>query len=232
MIWREWCSSVAPGRAGSPVFPSPMKNQSSSRACSATRILFTVIGAFALLHHATLAEEAGSFSFFKDMTPEVPNHTDKTPYDLGTAFTTLEPGTITAIRHWKCPSETGEHTGRIYSKDGKELATVTFTNESESGWQEAVLSEPLAIEPDTVYWVSVNINRHFPATWGAFRAKSFEAGPLRTVPGKDVKYPTSDRENNGAFAAPGKLLPVSWAENTNYFRDIVFVPAKTEAKPE
>jgi hypothetical protein len=200
--------------------------QTSRSTYSATQILLTVIGACALIHHAALAAEAGSYSFFEEMTPEVPDHTDGRPYDLGTAFTTLEPGTITAIRHWKCPSETGEHTGRIYSKDGRELATVVFTDESASGWQEAKLAEPLAIEPDTVYWMCVNINRHFPATWGAFRAKSFEASPLRTVPGKDVKYPTSDKENNGAFGDVGKLLPVSWAENTNYFRDIVFVPAK------
>lgn len=192
------------------------------------RACLAVLGCLGAFQVSASAEEVRTYSFFKFLLPENPTVT-YAPQDLGVCFTTLEPGTIIAIRHYKSPKETGEHIGRIYGQDGKELATVTFTNETESGWQEAFLQEPLPIRPNHVYTICVNINKAFPSTWAAFRAKVFEAGPLRTVPGLDMPFPANNVKNNGPFSKPGRLLPVKEAENTNYFRDIVFVPAPKQA---
>ena len=62
-------------------------------------------------------------------------------------FTSANSGVIQAIRYYKPPSETGTHVGRIWSSTGQQLASVTFTNETGSGWQQQTLASPLVIMP-------------------------------------------------------------------------------------
>ena len=106
---------------------------------------------------------ASPVTVFTNQTPADPNLTEgpTVDYDLGMRFTSAIPGQIQAIRYYKSPGETGSHTGRIWSSTGQLLASVTFTNETASGWQQQTLSTPLAITADNTYVVSVNSNNHY-----------------------------------------------------------------------
>ena len=50
---------------------------------------------------------------------------------------------VTAIKFYKGAGNNGVHTGSIWSSTGTRLATVTFSNETASGWQTATLATPL-----------------------------------------------------------------------------------------
>ena len=86
---------------------------------------------------------------FTTQAPKMPNQTDNVSYEMGTKFTAALPGQITGIRYWKAPSETGSHAGTIWSSTGTPLATVAFTNETASGWQQAIFSAPVSIGAKT-----------------------------------------------------------------------------------
>ncbi len=154
-------------------------------------------------------------TLFTTQTPVVTNTSDgpNANYELGTAFTSDIAGQITAVRFWKAPSETGTHTGRIWSGTGQLLASVTFTNESASGWQVQPLASPFAITANTTYVVSVNTGgTYYVATDGGLSSQVINED-LSSVVG-----------NNGLYGPPG-TFPTNTYESANYFRDIGFVAA-------
>jgi hypothetical protein len=160
------------------------------------------------------ASAIGGQTLLTTQTPVLTNDTDGHSEELGTKFTSLTPGQITAIRYWKAGSETGIHVGRIWSSTGQLLASATFTNETASGWQQQALATPLTIAANTQYVVSVN-STFFVATLNGL-ASQVVNGDLRSVVG-----------NNGAYNnSPGQFPTLSF-QNSNYFRDVVFVAGTT-----
>ena len=128
-------------------------------------------------------------------------------------FQTTTAGHITAIRFWKDSDETASHTGRIWSAGGQQLASVVFSGETASGWQQQSLATPLSIAANTTYVVSVNTgSTYYVATTGGLSSQVVN-GPLRSVVG-----------NNGVYGTSGRF-PTNTHSSTNYFRDIAFVPA-------
>lgn len=162
----------------------------------------------------TGSAQAVNETIFTTQAPVVTNASDgqNTNYELGTVFTSAVAGNITAIRFWKSSSESGTHTGNIWSLSSPEqpLATVTFTNETASGWQQQNLAVPLAIAANTQYVVSVNTGNTFYVATNSALATPIVNGDLSTVVG-----------NNGLFGPPGVFPPKTF-QNTNYFRDVVF----------
>ena len=152
-------------------------------------------------------------TIFTTQTPSNPDATDGTAYELGMKFQSSAAGQITAIRYWKSPSETGSHIGKVWAGTGgaNPLVTVTFANETASGWQEQALTTPLNIQANTTYVVSVNTNNHFAMTTDAL-ATAVTSGNLSSV---------ADN-NNGVFGNAGSF-PNNSYRNSNYFRDVGFV---------
>lgn len=148
-------------------------------------------------------------SIFTTQTPAT-STTDGVDYELGTRFTSTAAGTITAIRFYKAANESGTHTGRIWSASGTQLATVVFSGESASGWQQQQLSTPLTITANTEYLVTVNTGNGYYATTDGGLAAQITSGDLKTVVG-----------SNGRYGPAGAYPTNSW-ENSNYFRDVVF----------
>ena len=62
--------------------------------------------------------------------------------EVGVRFQSTVAGTVTAIRFYKSVKNIGSHTGNLWSAAGKLLGSVTFTNETASGWQQATLATP------------------------------------------------------------------------------------------
>ena len=91
-------------------------------------------------------------SLYQDsVTPGGPEFNDGVPLTLGVRFASDSPGQVTGIRYYKSAGNTGTHTGGLYTAAGQQLATVTFTGESSSGWQTAAFSQPVDIAADTEY---------------------------------------------------------------------------------
>jgi hypothetical protein len=86
------------------------------------------------------------------------------PHELGLKFISTRVGTIGRVRYFRVAEEQGSHVGRLWDSSGRELARAAFTNETASGWQEAVLAEPVAIKANQTYVVSVNANAAYAAT--------------------------------------------------------------------
>lgn len=160
------------------------------------------------------AVNSGPTSLFTTQAPAQPNFTDGpgVDWEVGMRFTSDNPGLIQAIRYYKSPSETGTHVGRIWSSTGQPLATVTFTNEGASGWQQQALATPLTINAGTTYVVSVNTNGYYAVTSQGFASGISNAG-LNAPVGAGVYNDVA-----GAF-------PTIVYQNENYFRDIVFAPS-------
>jgi len=75
--------------------------------------------------------------------------------EVGLKFRSERNGLITGVRFYKGGSENGgEHVGHLWASDGTPLSTVTFTNETESGWQQASFPTPIPIEANTTYVIS------------------------------------------------------------------------------
>ena len=69
-------------------------------------------------------------------------------------FTSSVGGYITGLRFYKGVGGKGTHIGNLWSINGTNLASATFTNETSSGWQTVTLSSPVAITANTTYVVS------------------------------------------------------------------------------
>lgn len=143
-------------------------------------------------------------------TNQVPASTgNDSDYELGTKFSSDLLANVNAIRFYKAAGETGTHTGKIWDNSGSLLASVTFTNETASGWQSINLSSPLLIQPNTVYTVSVNSNVIYPITQNEL-ASQISNSFLRTI---------ADN-NNGVFNETPGQFPAQSYNNSNYYVDI------------
>ena len=54
---------------------------------------------------------------------------------------------ILGVRFYKSTANTGSHVGNLWSRDGKLLSSVVFSNETASGWQEAASRHRLPWPP-------------------------------------------------------------------------------------
>lgn len=145
-------------------------------------------------------------------TDEPRDSVNDVPVELGVKFKSIVGGSITKISFFKMANDTGTHIGHLWTAGGTLLRTVTFTGESSHGWQFATLSTSYPVTADSVYVVSVNAPHGYAYKHNGF-ATVITNGPLMSI---------ADG-NNGVYSTPGNF-PTSSSDNTNYYRDIVFVP--------
>src|ERR1700738_821655 len=139
------------------------------------------------------------------------------PVELGVLFKADTNGTITAIRFYKSAANTGIHVGHLWSQTGALLATVTFTAETTSGWQQANFSTPVAIAANTVYVVSYQTSiGHWSVNWNYFATYGVNNPPLHAL-------------QNGSATPEGVWgIAGTFPANTNasnYWVDVVFKSA-------
>ncbi|WP_316043811.1 DUF4082 domain-containing protein [Nocardioides dongxiaopingii] len=100
-------------------------------------------------------------------------------------------GTVTALRFYKGPNNTGTHTGVLWSTSGTRLAQGTFTDESAAGWQTLTLAQPVAVSAGTEYVASYRTTAgRYSATPGQFSSE-YNRPPLR-VPRNGGAYSYAD----------------------------------------
>ena len=150
-------------------------------------------------------------------TPTVTADADSSAVELGMKFQSNVAGWVTGVTFYKGSTNTGTHVGHLWSSTGTLLATVTFTNESASGWQTAMFSNPVAITAGTTYLISYYApNGHYADTSGYFASTGVTNGPL-TAPSNSVSG------GNGVYLyGTGGGFPNQTYSSTNYWVDVLF----------
>ena len=150
----------------------------------------------------------------------VPERVDDGPdsaVELGVKFKSDVAGTITGIRFYKGTANTGAHVGNLWTSNGTRLATVTFSNETASGWQQALFATPVAIASNTVYVASYHANNgHYSADVNYFQGKGVDNPPLHALT-------NGVSGGNGVYAyGSSSTFPNQTWNAANYWVDIVF----------
>ncbi len=171
----------------------------------------------------TLAVTADTSStiFSASATPETLTDPDSAAVQLGVKFRASVAGTISGIRFYKGPQNTGSHVGSLWTATGQRLATVTFTNETASGWQQATFSSPVSIAAGTTYIASY----HAPVGKYSVNENYFTTA----VTNGPLEAPASGTSGgNGVYAyGPSTAFPTNTFNASNYWVDVVFQPTAT-----
>ena len=143
-----------------------------------------------------------------------PQRRGSIPVELGLKFTSDVAGQITAIKFYKGATNTGTHTASLWSSTGTLLASVTFSNETASGWQTATLSTPVdhRCEHDLCRQ-SYHTNGNYSATSNFFATK-LDSGNLHAAAGGSGVY---------AYGSTTAFPTTSW-NASNYYVDVAFKP--------
>ncbi len=145
---------------------------------------------------------------------------DPNAQTLGLRFQVSSSGYIAGVRFYKESSDTGSHTGSLWSSSGTLLASGTFTNETASGWQELDFSAPVAVTAGTTYVASFFTSTGYPAATSAGLASAVTNGPLTALAG------------GGVYAyGSSNTFPTSTYNNNNYWVDVVYSPAAGSTAP-
>ena len=75
-----------------------------------------------------------------NVTPTTITAPDNAAIELGMRFIPSVPGYVIGLGFYKGPNNTGVHSGSLWDSNGNLLATVTFTHETDSGWQNMLFS--------------------------------------------------------------------------------------------
>ena len=150
--------------------------------------------------------------FASNATPTTIDSGDPSPVTLGVKIVPSVDGYISAVRFYKSSTNTGTHTGSVWNSNGTRLGTVTFANETASGWQTATFAQPVQLSAGSTYVISYYApNGHYSATSHYFD-NDYANGPL-TVPGAGL---------DGTYSYGSDSFPTGVYANTNYWVDAVF----------
>jgi hypothetical protein len=155
-------------------------------------------------------------TIFGSSTPATVDSGDTNGVEVGLKFTSDTSGFITGVRFYKSGSNTGTHIGNLWTSTGTLLASVTFTNETASGWQQASFTSPVSVTVGTTYVVSYfDPNGHYSATSGAFASAGVDATPLHAL--------ANSTTPNGVYAyGTASGFPTATYNAANYWVDPIF----------
>jgi hypothetical protein len=140
-------------------------------------------------------------------------------YELGTRFSATASGTITAVRLFTSAEEKGVHTVRIWDYEKETVIAGPFAWDVQpgvEGWQEFTLPEGVHIEANRKYVVAVSTGD------GNIYAKGVSISNSLTTTVKNG-YLMADA-GGGLYTKKKGTMPNTSHINSNYLRDVVFVP--------
>lgn len=148
--------------------------------------------------------------------PGTESHNDPNDVELGVKFRTTVDGVISGIRFYKGPLNTGVHIGTLWTASGVPLATVTFTDETASGWQQMMFDAPVPVTANTVYVASYHApNGGYAADGGYFASSGVSNGPLEALA-------DGVSGGNGVYEYGPTGFPAQTFNSSNYWVDVVF----------
>jgi hypothetical protein len=143
--------------------------------------------------------------------------------ELGMKFSPNVDGYATGVEFFKGAGNNGTHVGTLWERDGTKLAQVTFTDETDSGWQRASFSPAVALSAGKKYTVSYHASQgHYAYTHWYFK-RSIDNGTL-TAPA------SRDRDGNGVYNYGSRVsLPTLTWKASNYWVDVTFTTSAPSA---
>ena len=125
-----------------------------------------------------------------------------TPWSRACAFT-------------RAAQNTGTHVGNLWTSTGVLLATVTFTGETASGWQQASFSSPVLIRATrSTSSPTSPPNGHYSVNNGYFTSQGVDNGPLHALAAGPAGA-------NGLFSYGADAFPTTSYSQSNYWVDVV-----------
>ena len=153
-------------------------------------------------------------SMFDDKYPNNNSPAGQARNSLGTRFSTLVDGRITAVKVYTNSSESGNHIVSIWEVESKKMVTAKAydwrLSAGTAGWKTFKLPEEVQIKANVDYIVSVTSGEDGKFTYGLNQlAEGFVKGNIVIPPGAGYYGDTNSMPTESAA--------------TNYFRDIVFI---------
>ncbi|MEN3362129.1 MAG: hypothetical protein V7637_6111, partial [Mycobacteriales bacterium] len=148
---------------------------------------------------------------------------DAQAVELGMKFKADGNGTITGVRFYKGPQNTGTHTGTLWSLGGAKLATATFGTESTSGWQTVSFATPVAVTGGTYYVVSYHTDAGYYSATSGGMASGVDSPPLHALA-------DGVSGGNDVYVYGASAFPTSGG-TANYWVDAVYLPAPDTTPP-
>src|SRR5581483_5356589 len=183
--------------------------------------LFTLLG---LAHNAPAlsafpACSSNCFSIWNAAAlPTVPANTgDAAPVELGLRFRADSNGYVKGVLFYKAATNTGVHVGSLWSESGVLLATITFQNETSSGWQQALFTTPVAVTANTTYVASYFAPQgNYAQDASYFSVAGVDAPPLHALS-------SAAAGGNGVYAyGSASRFPSASYLASNYWVDVLF----------
>ena len=157
-------------------------------------------------------------SVFPDAsTPAKPDSGDANSVDVGMKFQPSQSGEITGIQFYKSAANTGTHVGSLWTSTGTLLGSVTFTNETASGWQLAGFTQPIPVTAGTTYVVSYFApSGHYSVDANYFATQNAGIAPIQGLS-------NTASGGNGVYKyATGTVFPTTSYQASNYWVDAIF----------
>jgi parallel beta-helix repeat protein len=147
------------------------------------------------------------------------------PLEVGMKFFSNIDGYISGLRFYKGDGGQGLHIGNLWSINGTNLATATFTAETASGWQTVTLSTPVAITANTIYVVSYFSQHGDYVKNDPYFTTNMVNGPL-TALGWSASQPNGVYKYSSSSAFPDQNAYVG---STNYWADVIFTSSSSSS---
>ena len=166
---------------------------------------------------STMPAGFATYSLWNNATvPGTPSAADNRAIEVGVKFKADVNGTISGIRFYKGPQNTGTHTVSLYTSAGVLLVRSVSTNESVGGWQQVDFDVPVNITANATYVASYHTTSGYYSFNSNFFGSQLNVGPLHALQ-DGVSGP------NGAWqtgAAP--VFPTQGFQSGNFWVDVVF----------
>lgn len=160
--------------------------------------------------------------FSASSTPGTISVNDPNAVTLGVKFVASANGTISGIRFYKGPTNTGTHVADLWTSSGTLLASATSTNETASGWQQVNFSTPVSITAGTTYVASYFTSSGDYSDDANYFNTALTNGAL-TAPASG----TSGGDGVYAYGS-NPIFPTSSFNASNYWVDVAFVQASNQ----
>lgn len=150
-----------------------------------------------------------------DAVPEKLDNNDGSAIETAVKLRADVVGRIVAVRFYKAAASDGLEVGRVWSAEGALLGEVEYGGGSASGWQEAALDPPVAVQAGTTYLASVYIPSGDYVADVEYFVESRDRPPLHALAdGQDGA--------NGVFVLASGFPDVFTFMSSNYWVDVVF----------
>ena len=165
--------------------------------------------------------------FPNSAAPAKPDSGDGSAVNVGVKFTTSVAGAVTGVRFYKAATNVGTHVGSLWTAAGQLLGSVTFGNETASGWQTASFSQSIPVSANTTYVVSyLAPSGHYAADANVFTNGGAGLTPIT------ANQAGGTSGVNGVYKYGGSTtFPNLGFNSTNYYVDAVFLSNATSATP-